>query len=228
MRDGAPPLRLEGVSVYGDDGSAVEAFSLRVGRGEAVVLHGPDDFARARLLLVAAGLEVASAGTVSLLGVDPSRADVEELAALRAHMGVVFAKPGLLTNLSLGANVSLPIRIHGNRSRFGASRAALERLEQVGLAPLKEQYPSNLPRGKVRLGALARSLALDPEILFLEEPGLDLDASELEIARATIDAERREHGLAVLATSSFPSSFFAAPTRVVALHGGSPCTTSTA
>lgn len=148
--------------------------SLRVGRGEVIVVCGPSGSGKSTLLKCFNGLEKFQRGSVTVdsISVGDPRTD---LAALRARLGMVFQNFELYPHMSVTDNVTLaPIHVLG-RSRASAERRALELLERVGLADQRSKYPSQLSGGQQQRVAIARALAMDPIAMLFDEPTSALD-----------------------------------------------------
>ncbi len=149
--------------------------TLDVSRGETLGLVGPSGSGKSSLLMLMAGLERATGGTITALGHDLTALGEDALARFRRdHMGVVFQSFHLIPTMTALENVAVPLELAGNRDAF--ARAAAE-LESVGLADRQDHYPAQLSGGEQQRVALARAVVSRPEILLADEPTGNLDGA---------------------------------------------------
>ena len=160
----------------------LEDVGFRIGQGEAVAIVGASGSGKSTLLSLLAGLDVPSAGSVSLGEVELSALDEDGRARLRGErIGFVFQSFQLLPALTALENVMLPLELRGDRDAQGPAREILAR---VGLADRLEHYPRQLSGGEQQRVALARAFVTRPSLLFADEPTGNLDT---ETGRAIID-----------------------------------------
>ena len=112
---------------------------------------------------------------MKLLGVDIARASERELLDVRRQIGVSFQGGALLTSLSVGDNVALPLREHTNLDEATIRIMSRLKLEVVNLGGFQDLMPAQLSGGMVKRAALARAIAMDPKLLFFDEPSAGLD-----------------------------------------------------
>ena len=161
------------------DGSGVlrilDDIAFSIGGGESVAIVGASGSGKSTLLGLLAGLDVPSAGSVSLAGTSMFDLDEDARAALRAaNIGFVFQSFQLLPALTALENVMLPLELAGAAD----PRAIATRwLERVGLEPRRNHYPKHLSGGEQQRVALARAFAPDPKLLLADEPTGNLDAA---------------------------------------------------
>jgi putative ABC transport system ATP-binding protein len=146
---------------------------------ESVAIVGASGSGKSTLLAIVAGLDVPSAGTVRLGGIDLFALNEDARAAVRASkVGFVFQSFQLLTNLSALENVMLPLELQG---RSDARAAATEMLQRVGLGERLNHYPRVLSGGEQQRVALARAFVVRPEVLLADEPTGSLDFATGEV-----------------------------------------------
>jgi len=149
--------------------------SLEVAKGEALALLGPSGSGKSSLMMVAAGLEKASAGRVNVAGRDLTRLDEDELARFRrAHVGIVFQSFHLVPAMTALENVAVPLELLSRDDAFAKAQSALA---AVGLGHRLDHYPGQLSGGEQQRVALARAIVHEPEILFADEPTGNLDGA---------------------------------------------------
>ena len=153
----------------------LDNISLEVAYREAVVIKGASGSGKTTLLGLMAGLDQASSGEVILFDRDLTQMNEAERAALRAgQVGFVFQSFHLVQGASSVQNVMLPMELHGVED---ARSRALESLEQVGLSSKTETLVEHLSGGEQQRVAIARAFAMQPRILFADEPTGNLDAT---------------------------------------------------
>jgi phospholipid/cholesterol/gamma-HCH transport system ATP-binding protein len=152
-----------------------QGLSFEVQRGEVLVIVGPSGCGKSTLLRHMVGLELPAAGQVLYDGEDLHHGSERRLAALRRRFGVMFQAGALWSSMSLGENLMLPLRLFTTLTREERERRARFKLALVGLADGFELMPAQLSGGMRKRAALARALALEPELLYLDEPGSGLD-----------------------------------------------------
>lgn len=147
--------------------------NLRVLRGQSIAIVGPSGSGKTTLLSLLAGLDVPTAGSVILGGVDIFKLDEEARTKLRAkNIGFVFQNFYLLENLSALENVMLPLELLGDNA---AKNKAMEMLTAVGLQDRINHQPRQLSGGEQQRVAIARAFVTNPAILFADEPTGNLD-----------------------------------------------------
>jgi putative ABC transport system ATP-binding protein len=191
--------------------------SLTVAQGESVALTGPSGSGKSSLLMVAAGLEQATAGKVEVTGTDITRMGEDAAARFRlGRVGIVFQSFHLIPTMTALENVAVPLELMGIANAFDRAEAELR---GVGLAKRTEHYPGQLSGGEQQRVALARALAAQPKILFADEPTGNLDTGTGAAIADLIFALNRERGAALFLVTH-EESLAARCGRVVRMKDG--------
>ena len=149
--------------------------SLTIPRGKVVAIMGPSGTGKTTLLKLIAGQLTPDTGRILVDGEDVHRLPRRRLFALRQRMGMLFQSGALLTDLNVFDNVAFPLREHTNLSESMIRRLVLMKLQAVGLRGAREMMPAELSGGMARRVALARAIAMDPDMIFYDEPFVGQD-----------------------------------------------------
>lgn len=213
-------IELDEVRYDAEDVTGRLALSLSVDAGDSVVLLGPARCGKGLVVRLCAGLLVPEEGTVRVLGQDPAAPGDDQAVEFRLRVGVVLQSPGLLSNMTVFNNVALPLRYHSGRDDGEIEAMVMPLLTRLGLASIRDRFPSALVLGEAKVVALARALVMEPEVLLLEEPAAGLDAESSASVIAVLQEERARRPLTVLATLSQPSRLQDVADRVIYMRNG--------
>ena len=220
VNTGDAAISIRGVSMSYSGRRVLESVDLDVCRGEILVLLGGSGSGKTTLLRHVLGLETPEAGSITMDGVDITFCSPSELAAVRRRIGVAFQASALFNSLTVEENVALPLR---ELTRLADSTIKLVvwlKLKAVGLWDAASLYPPELSGGMRKRAAVARAMALDPEILILDEPSAGLDP----IVSAGLDELilflKRSFGITVLVVTHELESAFHIADRVAMLYEG--------
>jgi len=159
---------------YGDD-AILSGVSLRVYRGEILCIVGGSGCGKSTLLKHMIGLLPPYRGRIIVDGIDISTQDEDAMERLRRGVGVLFQSDALFGSMTLAENVALPLGAHTTLTDRTIREVVRMKLGLVNLAGCEDLYPAELSGGMRKRGALARAMALDPTILFFDEPSSGLD-----------------------------------------------------
>ena len=193
--------------------------NLTVRKGETLVILGGSGSGKSTLLRCLMGLERPDAGTVHIQGIDIF-ADPKGLAGLRPHMGVAFQGGALFGSMTVAENVELPLVELTELPETTRRIVARIKLGMVGLEDAMERLPSELSGGMIKRAALARALALDPEIVFFDEPSAGLDpVTAAGIDQLVLQLKKAFQVTLVVVTHELGSAFAIAD-RLALMHEG--------
>jgi phospholipid/cholesterol/gamma-HCH transport system ATP-binding protein len=219
-RAGDAVISIRGVSMSYGARRVLDQVDLDVYRGETLVLLGGSGSGKSTLLKQVLGLAKPDTGSITIDGVDVTRCSPSELGAVRRRIGVAFQAAALFSSMSVEENVALPLR---ELTRLADSTIKLMvwmKLVAVGLADAASLYPPELSGGMRKRAAVARAMALDPEILVLDEPSSGLDP----IVSAGLDELilflKRSFGITILVVTHELESAFHIADRVAMLYRG--------
>ncbi len=172
---------------------------LEVRRAEIFALIGASGSGKSTLLREMILLHRPDAGSITVLGNDLGNLSDEDALALRQRWGVMFQHGGLFGSLTVKENIGLPLREHTDLSDALIDEIAAWKLDMAGLtSEVGAQYPSELSGGMMKRASLARALALDPELLFLDEPTAGLDPVSASGVDALVLKLRELFGLTIV------------------------------
>ncbi|MGV6804290.1 MAG: ABC transporter ATP-binding protein [Ruegeria sp.] len=192
--------------------------NLDVWRGEVLGVVGGSGTGKSVLLRTIVGLNKPAAGSIEVLGVDVLNGPEEERRRIEKRWGVAFQDGALFSSLTVLQNVMAPLREHTDLSETLMRSLGSLKISLVGLPQLScEKFPSELSGGMRKRAALARALALDPEIVFLDEPTAGLDPIGAAAYDELIGELQHALGLTVFMVTHDLDSLYAICDRVAVL-----------
>lgn len=194
--------------------------SLSVDEGEIMVVMGGSGSGKSTLLRHLLALERATSGSISLLGVDVSSVSAMELYELRKRMGVAFQGGALFSSMTVGENIMLPLREHTSLDESTMKIMARLKLEVVDLAGFEDLMPAELSGGMIKRAALARSVVMDPKLLFCDEPSAGLDPVVAKALDELILRLRDAFGMTIVVVTHELDSAFTIADRITVLDRG--------
>ncbi len=197
------PARPDGVNSTSPGGEApdrllhiVRGVALDLQAGSSIGIVGPSGSGKTSLLMLLAGLERPSRGTVAIDGTDIAKLSEDERARFRGrHIGIVFQSFHLIPTMTALENVAIPLELAGRRD---AGARAREALDQVGLSSRTGHRPGQLSGGEQQRVALARAFAPNPRLLLADEPTGNLDLRTGQKAADLMFGLQRDHGTTLL------------------------------
>jgi phospholipid/cholesterol/gamma-HCH transport system ATP-binding protein len=162
------------VTHYGET-EILKNVSLDVNRGEIFVIIGGSGCGKTTLLKHMCGLLQATAGKILYSGTDVATMDEDQLSEMQQGIGIAFQSGGLFNSMTVGENVALPLQEYGNVDPALLGALVELKLSLVGLATAENLMPSELSGGMRKRAGLARAMALDPPIVYFDEPSAGLD-----------------------------------------------------
>jgi len=216
-----PVISLHGVVVSYDGRRILQGVNLDIARGETMVLLGGSGSGKSTLLRQIIGLERPDSGRVIVNGVDLANCSPGDLKKFRRSVGVAFQNAALFNSLSIEENIELPLREHTRLAESTIRLMVWLKLAVVGLAEAGKLSPQALSGGMKKRAAVARALALDPEVLVFDEPSAGLDpivAAELDELILTL---KRAFGMTIVVVTHELASAFRIADRLAMLYQGS-------
>ncbi len=214
------------VTHYGER-KILDDVNLTVYRGEILVIMGGSGSGKTTLLRHLLGLNHPTSGVIRILGTDIAKANQKTLYGIRKNIGVAFQKGALLSSLTVGENVQLPLREHASLDEKTIGIMTRMKLDMVNLHGFENLKPSELSGGMLKRAGLARAIIMDPKLLFFDEPSAGLDpvvAAELDELILRI---RKAMGITVVVVTHELDSAFKIADRITVLDQGEIVVTGT-
>jgi phospholipid/cholesterol/gamma-HCH transport system ATP-binding protein len=235
MNNEQPTTNQEQVGIKPDDGIIVlknitrqfgnnvvlDNISLAIEKGKTTVVIGPSGCGKTVLIKHMIVLQRPTSGEVYFKGQRIDDLDNKNLNGIRAHFGYLFQAGALFDSLSVAENIMFPVRQHCQVTRFSAVEELVRnKLKMVGLDGLQSFYPANLSGGQRKRVALARAIALDPEVILYDEPTTGLDPIRADTINELILKLGRELQVTSVAVTHDMKSAYKIADRIIMLHHG--------
>lgn len=214
----APVIRVRGLKTRFGQQVVHDGVDLDVTKGEVIGLVGGSGTGKSVLLREIVGLMVPSAGKIEVLGKDTDNLSESERLSLQSRWGMLFQDGALFSSLTVLENIKVPLKEHTKLPSDLIDEIARVKVAMVGLpADAGPKYPSQLSGGMRKRAGLARALAMDPEILFLDEPTAGLDPIGAAAFDELIGSLQKSLGLTVFMVTHDLDSLYAICDRIAVL-----------
>src|SRR4030088_3040071 len=213
-------ISLRNLRVSYGEREILHGINFDVIRGETMVILGGSGSGKSTLLRTLVGLERPGSGEIWLKGKNIAAISSREMDEIRKKTGMSFQGGALFGSMTVGENVALPLREHTKLEDSTIEIMLRLKLEQVGLAGFEDYMPSELSGGMKKRAAVARALAMDPEILFFDEPSAGLDPIlAAGIDHLILQLKKAFHMTVIVVTHELASAFLIADRMVLAGQG---------
>jgi len=220
MQNTEPIIKIENLVTYYGQRKILDGIDLHVMPGETMAILGRSGCGKSTLLRHIIGLSKPSAGKIFIKGEDITTMTEQEMLPIRRKIGMLFQGGALFNSMSVGDNVALPLREHTELEGSTIRIMTRMKLDQVGLAGFEDFMPAQLSGGMKKRAALARAIAMDPDILFCDEPSAGLDPIvAVGIDHLILKLKKAFHMTIVIVTHELESVFLIAD-RVALLDSG--------
>lgn len=194
-------VEIEHLAFYRGQRQIFDDISLTVPRGKITAIMGPSGIGKTTLLRLIGGQLQADAGKVTVLGQDIDALSRRQLYQLRKKMSMLFQSGALFTDLTVFENVAYPLREHWQLPEPLLTSTVLMKLEAVGLRGAAQLMPAELSGGMARRVALARAIALEPELIMFDEPFVGQDPITMSVLVKLIADLNRALGVSCIIVS---------------------------
>jgi phospholipid/cholesterol/gamma-HCH transport system ATP-binding protein len=194
--------------------------SFKVFRGETMIIMGGSGCGKSTLLRQIIGSIKPTSGSIKIFGEEITQMDETQLGRIRRRFGMLFQSGALLQSLTVGENVALPILEHSRVDAEIVELMVKMKLELVGLTGFEDLKPAEISGGMKKRVALARALALDPELLFSDEPTSGLDPVMTAVVDELTRDLTRKLGMTAVVVTHDMTSAFRIGTKMIMLGSG--------
>src|SRR4051794_20793120 len=205
----------------------LHGITFDVRKGETLVILGGSGSGKSTLLRTLVGLQKPTSGEVWIAGVNTTHISEREMDAIRMKMGMSFQGSALFGSMTVGENVALPLREHTRLEESTIEIMVRIKLGQVGLSKFQDYMPSELSGGMKKRAAVARALAMDPEILFFDEPSAGLDPIIAAGLDQLILNLKKAYSITIIVVTHELASAFRIADRLVVIDRGQILTVAT-
>jgi phospholipid/cholesterol/gamma-HCH transport system ATP-binding protein len=222
-------ISLRNLRVSYGEREILHGINFEVMRGETLVILGGSGSGKSTLLRTLVGLERPSSGEIWLKGRNIAAISRAEMDEIRKKIGMSFQGGALFGSMTVGENVALPLREHTKLEDPTIEIILRLKLDQVGLSGFENYMPSQLSGGMKKRAAVARALAMDPEILFFDEPSAGLDPIiAAGVDELILELKKAFHMTIIVVTHELASGFLIADRMVLIDKGNVVAIGSTA
>ncbi len=208
LQSGGAAISVSNLSKRYDDLVVLDKLSFELERGKVYVIMGPSGCGKSTLLRQLIGAEEPDEGEVRIDGIDMLAQSRKQRDEARRKFGVLFQSAALLNGLTVAENVGLPIQRHTDLPQSTIDLMVKLKLELVGMGDAADKYPYEISGGMKRRAGLARAIALDPAIVFYDEPSAGLDPVMIGVIDKLIMDLTSKLGItSVVITHEMPSIF---------------------
>ena len=199
----------------------LNGLSFKVMRGDTMIIMGGSGCGKSTLLRHVIGSMRPTSGSIKLFGEEITGMNESELSKIRRRFGMLFQSGALLQSLTVGENVALPITEHGQKLDASIVDLMVKmKLEMVGLTGFEHLKPAEISGGMKKRVGLARALALDPELLFSDEPTAGLDPIMTSVVDILTQEMTRKLGVTAVVVTHDMVSAFRIGTKMIMLGTG--------
>ena len=216
-----PAIEVKNLTIGYGDFVLLKDLNYTVNKGDIFIIMGGSGCGKSSMLRVLTGLTPPQKGSVYINGVDFTRAAPEKREQIMRRSGILYQSGALFSSMTLAENIALPLQQYSACSEREIKDLVALKLALVGLAGFEDFYPSEISGGMKKRAGLARALALDPDIVYFDEPSAGLDPVSSRLLDDLILDINRCLGTTIVVVTHELASIFAIGSNSVFLDGES-------